>query len=123
MIGCAIEVHRELGPGLLEMMYEECLADELGRHGLPFERQVKTPVIYKGRQLGTRYRLDLIVQRVVVVEIKAVETLLPVHKAQVLTQLRITDLPLGLLINFNGVTLIDGVRRVIHQPRKTIPVL
>ena len=117
IIGAAIEVHRELGPGLLEAMYEDCLADELERRRVSFDRQVRTPVIYKGRQLGSRYRLDLIVQRSIVVEIKAVESILPVHKAQLLTQLKISDLPLGLLINFNGPVLIDGVRRVVHRPR------
>ena len=80
---------------------------------------MRTPVVYKGRELGSKYRLDLIVQQAVVVEIKAVESILPVHKAQLLTQLKITDLPLGLLINFNGPVLVDGVRRVIHQPRKS----
>ena len=118
IIGAAIEVHKELGPGLLEMMYEDCLADELSRLDVPFERQVRTPVVYKGRELGTKYRLDLIVGHSVIVEIKAVESILPVHKAQLLTQLKITDLPLGLLINFNGPVLVDGIRRIIHHPRK-----
>lgn len=123
IIGAAIEVHRELGAGLLEAMYEDCLADELGRREIPYERQVRTPVVYKGRELGYKYRLDLIVQETIVVEIKAVEGILPVHKAQLLTQLKISNLPLGLLINFHGPVLVDGIRRVVHLPKTTIPAV
>lgn len=86
VIGACIEVHRHLGPGLLEAMYEDCLCEELGLRGIPFDRQVSVPVHYKGRQLGARYRIDLMADKRIVIELKSVETLLPVHRAQVLTQ-------------------------------------
>lgn len=114
IIGGAIEVHRTLGPGLYESVYEECLAHELTGRGLRFRRQVALPLIYKGIRLDGGYRLDLLVENKVVVEVKAVEHLLPVHEVQILTYLRLTGAWLGLLINFHVATLHRGVRRVVN---------
>lgn len=108
--GCAIEVHRILGPGLLESAYVEALSVELAEVGLRFARQVPMPLSYKGRYVG-EYRLDLLVEEAVVVEVKAVERCDPVHEAQVLTYLRLTGKRVGLLINFNRRLLRDGVKR------------
>jgi len=112
IIGCAIEVHRHLGPGLLESTYEAALGIELEDAGLAFQRQAVYPVMYKGRTIG-EYRLDLIVEDSVVVEIKSVERLDPVFDAQVLTYLRVTGKRIGLLINFNSRFLKDGIKRFI----------
>lgn len=114
VIGSCIEVHRSLGPGLLESIYEECLSYELIQRGLNVERQRSLPVTYKGRQLDTSYRVDLIVADQVVVEIKAVESLLPIHEAQILTYLRLTKLRVGLLVNFNVPSLRLGLKRIIN---------
>lgn len=111
IIGAAIEVHRSLGPGLLESAYEVCLCDELRTRKVPFEQQVAVPVVYKGRRLDCGYRLDLLVDRQVIVEIKAIEALDKIHEAQLLTYLRLTKLSRGLLINFNVPVLKDGIRR------------
>jgi GxxExxY protein len=119
IIGCAIEVHRHLGPGLLESSYQECLARELALHRLPFRAQQSAPVIYKGVRLEASYRLDLIVEGVVVVEVKAVTSINAVHHAQVLTYMRIADCPVGLLINFNVPRLIDGVTRLVNAKAAT----
>ena len=114
IIAAAIEVHRELGPGLFESVYEECFCRELALRGISFRRQIELPVIYKGLKLGPAYRLDVVVEEKVIVEVKAVERILPVHKAQLLTYLRITGTPVGLLINFNSPVLAQGiVRRVL----------
>jgi GxxExxY protein len=113
IIGAAIEVHRTLGPGLLESAYEECLARELVLQGIKFERQKAVPVVYKDVKLESGYRLDFLVESRVVVELKAVELIAPVHEAIVLTYLRLSGCQLGLLINFNVVTLKDGVRRFV----------
>lgn len=112
IIGCAIEVHRELGPGLLEVTYEEALCIELGIAGLKFGRQVPFPVLYKGRNLG-EYRLDLIVEDKVIVEIKSVERFASVFEAQILTYLKATNKKVGLLVNFNNRLLHDGVKGFI----------
>jgi GxxExxY protein len=112
IISAAIEVHRHLGPGLLESVYEECLCHELQLRRIPFQRQVPLPVHYKGLQLPHGHRLDLLVEDAVVVELKAIDTLLPVHKAQVLSYLRLGNWPIGLLINFNEARLVDGLRRI-----------
>ena len=114
IIGAAIEVHRTLGPGLLESVYEECLEHEFRLRKVPFERQRRVPVAYKGHPVGVDLRMDFLVDDRVVVELKAIEKLLPVHGAQLLTYLRLTGKPLGLLINFNVSLLRDGIRRVIH---------
>lgn len=113
IIGAAIEVHRSLGPGLLESAYEECLSRELGLRNLSCQRQVALPVEYKGIRLDCGYRLDLLVAQVIVVEIKAVEALLPIHDAQRLTYLKLGRWPVGLLLNFNVPILKDGVRRLV----------
>jgi GxxExxY protein len=113
VIGCAIEVHRNLGPGLLEKLYETCLCDELTAAGLPFVRQKSLPVVYKGKALEGHYAMDIIVQENLVLEIKAVHQILPIHEAQLQTYLRLSILPLGLLMNFNSVRMKDGISRVI----------
>lgn len=113
IISSAIEVHRELGPGLLESAYEHCLCHELTIRQLPIARQVPLPLVYKGLQLDCGYRLDLIVDDKIVVEIKSIAELLPIHEAQLLTYLRLSSKRVGLLINFNVPVLKDGlVRRV-----------
>ena len=112
IIGCAIEVHRELGPGLLEAAYESALCIEFGLEGLRVERQLTVPALYKGHLIG-EYRPDLIVDEEVVIEIKSVERFEPVFEAQVLTYLRITSKKVGLLLNFNSRLLVDGIRRFI----------
>jgi GxxExxY protein len=112
IIGCAIEVHRTLGPGLLESTYVEALTFELGEAAMRFARQVPVPLTYKGRCLG-EYRLDLLVEETVVLEVKAVERFDPVHEAQLLTYLRLTGKRVGLLINFNRRLLRDGIKRVV----------
>ncbi len=113
IIGAAIEIHRHLGPGLLESTYETCLVREFELRHIPFERQKSLPVQYKGERLDAGYRIDLLVDNLVIVELKAVEQLLPVHTAQVLTYLRLTGCKLGLLLNFNHVLMKDGVQRVV----------
>jgi len=113
IIGAAIEVHKTIGPGLLESAYEECLAHEMRIRGLNFERQVPLPVVYKGVTLDCGYRLDFLVERAVVVELKAVESLQPIHEAQVLTYLKLGGWTVGLLINFNVSVLRDGIKRVV----------
>jgi GxxExxY protein len=121
VVGACIEVHRHLGPGLLESGYEEELAHELGTRGLPFLRQVSIDARYKNHPLGVSYRADFIVERLVVVELKAVELVLPVHSAQVLTYLRVSGLPVGLLINFNAPLLRNGIRRLTNNAPKLSP--
>jgi GxxExxY protein len=111
IIGCAISVHRTLGPGLLESTYEEALCLELADTGLSFVRQIGVPIYYKNHIIG-EYRPDLVVCDQVVVEIKSVERLLGVHQAQVLAYMRILKMPIGLLINFNGEVLRTGIRRL-----------
>ncbi|MGH9900260.1 MAG: GxxExxY protein [Pyrinomonadaceae bacterium] len=113
IIGAAIEVHRTLGPGLLESAYHECLYRELNVRGIPFEREHPLPVEYQGTRLECGYRLDLLVARSVVVEVKSVEALAPVHEAQLLTYLRLGGWRVGLLINFNVAVLKQGIRRKI----------
>ena len=115
IIGAAIEVHREKGPGLLESTYESCLVCELGIRNLRVERQVAVPLLYKGMMLESAFRADLIVERSVLVELKAIETILPVHKAQVLSYIRETGHRIGLLINFHVPKLTDGVHRFIND--------
>jgi GxxExxY protein len=115
IIGAAIEVHRALGPGLLESAYEECLCRELDLRGLKFQRQVPLPVEYKGVRLDCGYRLDLIVEDEVILELKCIERVLSVHEAQLLTYLKLTSKRVGLIVNFNVATLIRGgiVRKVL----------
>ena len=111
IISAAIDVHRALGPGLLESAYQACLSRELELHKLRFRQQVELPLVYKDVKLDCGYRIDFIVEEKVVVELKAVEGLLPVHQAQLLTYLRLSALRVGLLINFNVPVLKDGIRR------------
>ncbi len=113
IIAAAIEVHRALGPGLLESAYQACLEQELNDRCVPFESQVEIPVEYKGRRLDCGYRLDLVVRGEVIIEIKAVDSLAPIHEAQLLTYLRLARLQRGLLLNFNTPYLRDGVKRLI----------
>jgi GxxExxY protein len=112
IIGCAIEVHRHLGPGLLESVYETAMVFELARQAIPLQRQVGLPLHYKG-ELISEHRPDLIVDNAVVVEIKSVTRLEPIHTAQVLTYLRVTGHRVGLLLNFNSVVMKNGIRRVV----------
>src|SRR5262245_54075262 len=111
VIGAAIEVHRTLGPGLLESAYEECLWYELQRLGLCCERQKPLPIIYKGVHLDAGYRLDIVVENELILELKAIETVLPIHKAQMITYLRLSGIQVGLIINFNVPVLKDGLHR------------
>lgn len=113
IIGAAIEVHRALGPGLLESSYRECLCRELTLRGISFRKECGVPLQYKGIRLDCGYRVDLLVADLVVVEIKAIEVLAPVHDAQLLTYLRVGGWKVGLLINFNVAVLRDGIRRRI----------
>ena len=113
IIGIAIEIHKTLGPGLLESAYLRCLAHELKKHGLSVEQGVEVPVYYDGIRLEAGLRLDLLVEKSVVVEPKSVETVLPVHTAQVLTCLKLSGYRLGLLINFNVPLIRDGIRQVV----------
>ncbi len=114
IIGAAIEVHRQLGPGLLESAYEQCLCHELRLRSLPFKCQVDLPVSYKGLQLDCGYKIDIVVNEEVIVELKAVERILPVHEAQLLTYLKLSGKKVGLLINFNSSLLTQGIiRRVL----------
>jgi len=115
IIGAAIEVHRHLGPGLLESIYEECLCYELTQVGLRFQRQVPLPVNYKGMKLESAYKMDLLVEDAIVVEIKATEGTSPVCGAQVLTYLKSADKRLGLLINFNVTVLRNGLKRIANR--------
>jgi GxxExxY protein len=113
IIGAAMEVHRALGPGLLESAYEACLVYELAQRGLRVEQQKPMPLVYKGVQLDCGYRLDLLVEDTVIIEIKAVEELHPIHEAQLVSYLKLSGCPVGLLINFNVRLLKDGIRRFV----------
>jgi len=115
IIGAAIAVHRELGPGLLESTYEACLAYELAERGLGVERQKAIPVHYRRVELDCGYRIDLLVDNSVIVELKAVERLEPIHEVQLLSYLKLSGLQVGLLINFNVVKLTRGIRRLVNQ--------
>jgi len=113
IIGAAIEVHRVLGPGLLESVYERCLSHELEIRGLGNQRQVPLPVVYKGIHLEEGYRIDILVDRKIIVEIKAVDAIAPVHEAQLLTYLRLSGLHVGLLLNFHVALMKDGIKRMV----------
>ena len=115
VIGAAMAVHRELGPGLLESTYEACLAFEPGQRGLRVERQKALPVRYRGVNLDCGYRIDLLVEDHVVVELKVVERLEPVHEAQLLSYLKLSGSPVGLLLNFNTTKLRNGIRRLVNN--------
>ena len=115
VIRCAMEVHRVLGPGLLESAYEECVTHEAIQQKLRVKRQVPLPVVYKGIKLDCGYRMDMVVEDLIVVEFKTVEGLLPVHEAQLLSYLKLSGLPVGLLINFHVPILKDGLKRIVHR--------
>lgn len=121
VIGAAIEVHRHLGPGFLESIYEEALGFELARREIPFERQAEICINYKGQLIG-RHKVDLLVDDSLIVELKAVDSLAEIHRAQVISYLKATGLPLGLLINFNTPVLKEGIQRVIYTlNRRGVP--
>jgi len=114
IIGASIEVHRALGPGLMESTYEECLCQELKMRDIPFERQKPLPVSYKGTKLECGYRIDMVVSKKVILELKIVSRLEPIHDAQLLTYLKLSNLKLGLLINFNVPVLKRGIKRIVN---------
>jgi len=116
IIGTAIRVHREPGPGLLESAYEACLAYELAEQGLTVERQKPLPLIDRGITIECGYRIDLLVENAVVVELKTVDKILPIHEAQLLSYLKVSGCIVGLIINFNVVVLRDGIRRIVNGP-------
>jgi GxxExxY protein len=111
IIGCALEVHKILGPGLLESAYEECLTHELSNQGLIVERQLPVPVVFKNIRLECGYRIDLLVEKSVIIELKSIDEFAPVHEAQILTYMKLANKEIGLLINFNVNLLKDGIRR------------
>jgi GxxExxY protein len=112
IIGAAIEVHRQLGPGLLESAYEQCLAHELSLRDIPFERQKAIPIVYKGLHLDCGFKLDFLVGGLVILELKAISEIAPIHEAQLMTYLKLTDCKLGLLLNFNSLRLRNGIKRL-----------
>jgi len=115
VIGMCIEIHRSLGPGLLESTYEECLCYELSKAGLVFERQKPIPVKYKEVNLDCGYRIDILVEKNLLIELKSVERILPIHEAQILTYMKLSDIHLGLLINFNVTILTKGIKRFVNN--------
>lgn len=114
IIGACLEVHRHLGPGLLESVYEECLFEELSNRGLAVRQQVELPVIYKGKKTRKTFFMDLVVENAIVIELKAVENILPVHEVQTLTYMKLAKMKLGLLVNFNVDMMRNGIRRKIN---------
>jgi GxxExxY protein len=128
VVKAAFTVHRTLGPGLLESAYEQCLAIELSMAGISFEREKILPLVYRGHAIETAYRLDLIVGGRLLVELKAIESIAPIHQAQVVTYLKLLELPLGLLINFNVPLIKDGIHRILNlgfqsDPSSSRPIL
>ncbi|HDY68227.1 MAG TPA: GxxExxY protein [Candidatus Scalindua sp.] len=115
IIGAAIEVHKALGPGLLESAYEECICHELSFQGVLFERQKPLPLRYKGKTLDCGYRLDLVVENAIILELKSCERIEPIHKAQLLTYLKLSGLNLGLILNFNVSIMRDGIVRIVNE--------
>ena len=115
IIGAAIEVHKNLGPGLLESAYEECLCHELSIQGLLFEKQKPLSIDYKGKKLDCGYRLDIVVEKAVIIELKSCEKIEPIHKAQLLTYLKLSELNLGLILNFNVPLMRDGIVRIVNE--------
>lgn len=113
VIGCAIEVHKNLGPGLLESTYEQCLAYELRVADIPFKLQFSLPVEYKGTKLDCGYRVDLLVDNSIIVELKSIDRILPIHEAQLLTYMKLADVSIGLLMNFNVKYMKDGIKRMV----------
>ena len=113
VIGCALNVHRELGPGLLESTYEQCLCYELSKAGIQFERQKELPVRYQDVEIDCGYRIDLLIEGALIIELKSVDKLERIHEAQLLTYIKLSNIEIGLLINFNSVLLRDGIRRMV----------
>jgi GxxExxY protein len=121
VLGCALKVHRALGPGLLENAYEACLAHEIGKAGLKYQRQLTLPLVYDGVTIDTGYRLDLLVEGRVVIEVKAIEAILDVHKAQLLSYLRFGRFRVGYVLNFNVALMKSGISRVINSSATSAP--
>lgn len=121
IVGCAIEVHKQLGPGLLESVYETCFVDELNSNGFYIQRQVPVPIIYKGKDLGTNLILDLLVNDLIIIELKAVEVIIPVYKAQLLSYLKLTRKPKGLLINFHCENIKDHLVPLVTEEFAKLP--
>jgi GxxExxY protein len=115
IIGSAIEVHKALGPGLLESSYQKCLCHELRLRGIPFEYEKPLPLVYKGEKLYCGYQMDLVVENAIIVELKSCEKLAPIHEAQLLTYLKLSDLKLGLLLNFNVPVMREGIKRIVNK--------
>jgi GxxExxY protein len=115
IIGAAIEVHKALGPGLLESSYQKCLCHELRLRGIPFENEKPFPLVYKGEKLDCGYRLDIVVENAIILELKSCEKIEPIHKAQLLTYLKLSGLRLGLVLNFNVPLMRDGIVRVVNE--------
>ena len=115
IIGAAIEVHKALGPGLLESAYEKCLCHELKLRGLSFDNQKALPLVFKGEELDCGYRLDIVVDNAIILEVKSCEKIEPIHKAQLLTYLKLSDLNLGLLLNFNVPIMREGITRIVNN--------
>jgi GxxExxY protein len=115
VIGAAIEVHKALGPGLLESAYEECLSYELSDMGIAYQRQKSIPIIYKSKQLDCAYRIDFIVENTIILELKSVSTVDPIHKAQLMTYLKLTKMKLGFILNFNVALMRDGIHRIVNN--------
>lgn len=120
-MGCAIEVHKQLGPGLLESVYETCFVDELNSNGFYIQRQVPVPIIYKGKDLGTNLILDLLINDLIIIELKAVEVIIPVYKAQLLSYLKLTGKPKGLLINFHCENIKDHLVTLVTEEFAKLP--
>lgn len=115
IIGAAIEVHKALGPGLLESLYEGALCYELSLRDIEYKRQMPLPVIYKGKELGSGYRIDIVAEDAIILELKACDKIEPIHKAQLLTYLRLTGLNVGLILNFNSTVMREGITRVVNE--------
>ena len=122
IVACAIEVHKQLGPGLLESIYEECLKEELSIQGLNVQRQVRIPVIYKGKTVKDDLKIDLLVNNIIIVELKYVTEMHPIFEAQLLTYMKLSEKPKGLLINFNTVKLVDGIIPMVNEIYKELPI-
>ena len=115
IIGAAIEVHKTLGPGLLESAYEQCLCHELKIRGISFEREKQLPVVYKGLKLDSGYRLDVVIEDAILLELKSCEKIEPIHRAQLLTYLKLSGISLGLILNFNVPVMRDGIVRIVNE--------
>lgn len=121
IIGCAIEVHKQLGPGLLESVYQACMIEELLAQGLNVQSQVKVPINYKGKNLGLPLKIDLLVNDLIIVELKAVETMIPLYEAQLLSYLKLTSKPKGLLINFNSDAIYNQLESLVTKEYEKLP--